>query len=104
MSPGLQPLGSSSDQKSRLFDIFRPHYHTVLTFANNSIQAAPIRTELEKSIVHTLLLLPEGSYNSNHRGVVIDTRGHACDAYQVKSGQLKVILIVRPDGVVGAIV
>ena len=109
-APGLQPLGSSSDPTLRLFDIFRPHYHTVLIFANNSMQAAPILTELEmlpKGIVHSLLLFPsEGSYDSNDHGVdrvVIDERGHAYDAYGIKKGQLAVV-IVRPDAVVGAIV
>ena len=109
-APELQPLGLSSDPILRLFDIFRPHYHTVLIFAKDSTQATPIGTALEMlstGIAHSIVLLPsEGSYNSNHRGVdraVIDTQGHAYDAYGAKKGQLTIV-IVRPDAVVGAIV
>lgn len=108
-APGLQPLGSLFDPKLRLFDIFKPHYHTALVFANDSMQAGPIRIELERlprGILHSILLFPEGSNDSNHCGVdgmVVDTRGHAYDAYRVKRGQLKAV-IVRPDGMVGAIV
>ncbi|KAG2123840.1 FAD binding domain-containing protein, partial [Suillus clintonianus] len=108
-APGLRPLGSLHDPKLRLFDVFKSHCHTALVFANDSMQAGPIRTELERlprGILHSLLLLPEGSSDSNRYGVdgvVIDTRGHAYDAYKAKKGQLKVV-IVRPDGTIGAIV
>ena len=120
----------SGESGARLFDIFTPTYHTVLTFVTST--SAPVLREVlsvleelgekknEKLVKH-LAILPPGNEDAKDMStrveqakscggtigvggeILVDHAGHAHSAYVVDQGETKVI-VVRPDGVVGAVV
>ncbi|KIK40375.1 hypothetical protein CY34DRAFT_807313 [Suillus luteus UH-Slu-Lm8-n1] len=105
----LQVGGGESDAKT-LFSLYRPWYHTVLVFAPSPADATPVLGALEayeKSAVRSAVVLPSSasvtSVESPADLVLVDQEGHAYSAYLVEAGQTKVF-VIRPDGVVGAIV
>ncbi|KAG1723314.1 FAD binding domain-containing protein [Suillus occidentalis] len=105
----LQVGGGESDAKT-LFSLYRPWYHTVLVFAPSPADAIPVLGALEayeKSAVRSAVVLPSSasvtSVASPADLVFVDQKGYAYSAYLVEAGQTKVF-VIRPDGVVGAIV
>ncbi|KAI6154828.1 FAD binding domain-containing protein [Pisolithus tinctorius] len=122
-APGLlRVLQTGGPGNTRLFDIFAPMYHTVLIFAPASVvpvvssvlatlkQGVPIN-----GLVRPLIVLP-GRPSDLDGGVetlsvqdqaadveiFVDQAGHAYRGYFIEKDKTKVI-VVRPDGVVGAI-
>ncbi|EGN99607.1 hypothetical protein SERLA73DRAFT_179694 [Serpula lacrymans var. lacrymans S7.3] len=98
-----------SGEATRFFDIFRPRYHTVLIFASDAAKASPIISELsryEPSVLRSVIVLPAGSSaqaDSAAADIVLeDKEGYAYKHYLV--GDETRVVVVRPDGVVGAIV
>ncbi|KIJ58096.1 hypothetical protein HYDPIDRAFT_44627 [Hydnomerulius pinastri MD-312] len=96
--------------ETRLFDIFEPAHHTVLIFGSDESFVNGILSSLQnynKSVIRSVVVLPTTASASatpaNAHQVVIDQEGHAHDAYLVAQGESRVV-VVRPDGVVGAIV
>ncbi|KAH7928575.1 hypothetical protein BV22DRAFT_192143 [Leucogyrophana mollusca] len=95
----------------RLFDIFRPAYHTVLVFAPDPAIAAPLLSavsQYDSSILRSVVVVPSSSTLPTATGtasdlVLVDQGGHAYGGYLVKEGETRIV-VVRPDGVVGAIV
>ncbi|KAG1716082.1 hypothetical protein ID866_1054 [Astraeus odoratus] len=121
-------------RSSRLFDIFAPTYHTVLIFvpslsAPEVQRVLAVLRRLDGDIAKLLVVLPSEGHSKPpvedgttveqsatgelrtdderqlafEGGVLLDRDGHAYDAYIVERGSAKVV-VVRPDGVVGAIV
>lgn len=95
-----------------LFNVFAPWLHTVLFFSTNGSSG------LEHSLktvqryptdrVRTVLVLPSGSQFSASSAaelnlVLSDQDGHAYEGYGIE-GSAPTTAIIRPDGVVGAIV
>jgi hypothetical protein len=93
-----------------LFGIFSPSHHTVLVFTKkyeeqSALALSSVINGLPGKTVRTVLILPSGS-NVNELGmiydeVLIDSAGHAYAAYHLPSDE-SCMVVVRPDGVVGA--
>ncbi|KAI6108290.1 FAD binding domain-containing protein [Pisolithus sp. B1] len=109
---------------TRMFDIFTSTHHTVIIFAPTSVVPVvqPILVTLQeavsKQLVQRVVVLPGShpepgghveSRTSSGEGetvdvkVLVDQVGRAYRGYVVEEGEIKVV-VVRPDGVVGAIV
>ncbi|KIJ67510.1 hypothetical protein HYDPIDRAFT_180357 [Hydnomerulius pinastri MD-312] len=90
--------------ETRLFDLLDPARHTVLVFAGDVRDAADVvgargaLTSVPRSVVQAFIVLPAGSTPR-----LVDASGRAYKAYLAEEGETKVV-IVRPDGVIGALV
>jgi hypothetical protein len=104
-------INTTSEHKHEtLFSIFSPSHHTVLVFAKeyeekSALALSTVISRLPGKTIHTVLILPSES-NVNEHGavydqVLIDSEGHAHAGYVLPSDQ-SYIVIVRPDGVIGA--
>ncbi|KAI6154838.1 FAD binding domain-containing protein [Pisolithus tinctorius] len=120
VSSGSQPNGMIGS--TRLFDIFASTHHTVIMFIP-SLAVPDLRSVLvaldksvRKGLVRRIVVLPEPSSEADGRvgrtiegnqgidaEVLVDQAGHAYRGYIVEKQEVKVV-VVRPDGVVGAIV
>ena len=99
-------LVNADGTESALFDLFKPTHHTVLVFAPRggaakiiqAIQAYPAGT------VQTVVLGKDAVPQTvDGAKSYYDKEGHAHRAYQV-DGDTETIVVVRPDGYVGAVV
>ncbi|KAI6095819.1 FAD binding domain-containing protein [Pisolithus croceorrhizus] len=114
------PSGMAGD--TRMFDIFASSHHTVIIFAPALVVPAvrsilvALQQIVPKGLVTRVVVLPGSTSEPNSRletspeedqtidaEVLIDHAGHAYRGYIVESQEVKVV-VVRPDGVVGAIV
>ncbi|KAH7925919.1 hypothetical protein BV22DRAFT_1128595 [Leucogyrophana mollusca] len=108
-APDAPKLIRSDGEPTRLFDIFRPAYHSVLVFSPDSASATPLLSALsqyDSSVLRSAVVLPssaEPSSTSTADLTLVDDGGYAYGGYLVKEGETRVV-VVRPDGVVGAIV
>jgi hypothetical protein len=101
---------TSEYKHETLFSIFSPSHHTVLVFTKeyeeqSALALSTVISRLPGKTIHTVLILPSES-NVNEHGavydqVLIDSGGHAHAGYGLPSDQ-SYIVIVRPDGVIGA--
>ena len=108
-APALAPVSKDQTTPLSLFGIFKPVHHTVLLFATDTGYAQQVLAELKRypdGSVKTVVVYPQGSASAAPVAeadfTVVDTEGHAFTAYGVTPEQ-SVTVIVRPDGVVGAI-
>ncbi|VDB99016.1 unnamed protein product [Peniophora sp. CBMAI 1063] len=96
-APGL--VGTQGE--TSLFDIFHVGRHTVLVF--DSSRVAAVRAVVEKYPkecgIDVVTVLPKGS--EKEEAALVDCQGHAAHGYGVEAGVA--VAIVRPDGVVGAL-
>ncbi|KDQ10915.1 hypothetical protein BOTBODRAFT_35858 [Botryobasidium botryosum FD-172 SS1] len=106
----------SSVTTTTLFGEFSSTSHTVLVFAEQDGSIAlPILRKLapysaqvspNSSLVQSIVILPSTLASHSCEGssgkMLVDREGHAYDAYAIKDEGY--VVIVRPDGVVGAIV
>ncbi|EGN99774.1 hypothetical protein SERLA73DRAFT_88431 [Serpula lacrymans var. lacrymans S7.3] len=112
-APGLvdimYPGGTTT---TRLFDIFQPIYHTVLVFTADYTTVAQIVSALglyDSNVIRTVVVLPANAVTTDESVstpanlTLMDQNCHAYAGYVVGDKQTRVV-IVRPDGVVGAIV
>ncbi|KAL1672846.1 FAD binding domain-containing protein [Schizophyllum commune] len=91
-----------------LFDLFKPTHHVVLVFSKDAARVdAVVDTVagLPKGLAEVTAVLPkegaaDGTTKATH--TLMDKDGHAYKAYEVSSDPT--IVVVRPDGVIGAIV
>ncbi|KAI6105247.1 FAD binding domain-containing protein [Pisolithus croceorrhizus] len=113
-APGLTPVASpsrTSAASTHMFDIFGSTHHTVIIFAPTL--ASPV---VQSELVRRVVVLPGSASGPDGRveassevdqavdvEVLVDHEGHAYRGYIVESQGVKVV-VVRPDGVVGAIV
>jgi hypothetical protein len=111
-APGLVKVNfdnQKSSESTRLFKLLSPTYHTVLIFSeaadvHATLQAAIAR--FPKEFVRVVVLLRAGATNMIQDvtcDVFEDRDGHAYDAYKAAEGANRIV-IIRPDGVTGAIV
>jgi len=106
-SPDAPGLVNSSGKQTRLFDIFKPWLHTVLIFGDDLAPSVlrALRRYPEKTI-QTFCIVPREASSSAqlHADAVLEDRGgHAYTGYAVDRARSTVI-VVRPDGVIGAVV
>ena len=97
-----------AETETRLFDVFCPIHHTVLVFAPDSASSMDVLEVLGRypgDVIRPVIVLSQDSEVTigAQADVVIDRGGHAYQAYLAVRGEQKVV-VVRPDGVVGAIV
>ncbi|KIK20926.1 hypothetical protein PISMIDRAFT_12671 [Pisolithus microcarpus 441] len=127
VSSGSQSTVSRSDGvagSTRMFDIFASTHHTIIIFAPSLATPAVqsmivtlqgvISKELAKRVVvlpgshsepgeHVESRMSSGEDETIDVEVLVDQAGHAYRGYVVEEGGIKIV-VVRPDGVVGAIV
>lgn len=117
-APALRVVARASGsvaeaEETSLFNTYLPTRHTVLLFAQSSSdpQLQPIVEAARaspKDTVQIVAILTNGTNPSSQPAVegvdliVVDTLGHAADAYPPTTKGFGII-IVRPDGVVGAV-
>jgi hypothetical protein len=109
-APNMLQVGRAEPDETTLFSLYRPWYHAVLVFAPSLADASPILGALEvydKGVVRSAVVLPS-SASVTHVAtaadlVLVDREGYAYSAYLMEAGQTKVF-VIRPDGVIGAIV
>ncbi|KAJ3875557.1 monooxygenase, partial [Lentinula edodes] len=113
-APDLEDLRTNRTLTS-LFDIFGPDHHTVLIFSSVRSKGEEITSGLSgysKGLFKTVLILPAFSesesiasvkQSSGFDLVLRDGGGHAYKGYPTLPGPCTVI-VVRPDGVIGAVV
>ena len=113
-APGLVKLkfdtgNQKSSKSTRLFKLLSPTYHTVLIFAEAANVHATLQAGIArfpKEIIQVVVILRAGTTNMIQDvacDVFEDQGGHAYDAYKGAEGP-NGIVIIRPDGVTGAIV
>jgi hypothetical protein len=109
-APELLHIHPEESDVTTLFSIYRPWYHTVLVFAPTPADGTPILAALEsydKSVIRSAVILPSSASAARVASpadlVLVDQGGHAYSAYLVEATQTKVF-VIRPDGVIGAIV
>ena len=108
-APGLVLVNGGASETS-FFDVFRPSHHTVLLFntpGELTERALAAAKKAPVGLVKTVAIFPQGTSSPQVFGqpdlVVVDKDGHAFREYQV-TPEKPTIVVVRPDGVVGAIV
>jgi len=97
-----------AETETRLFDVFCPVYHTVLLFVPDVAASADVLEVLKRypgDVIRPVIVLPQGSEVTPgaQADVIIDRGGHAFRGYLAVKGKKRVV-VVRPDGVVGAMV
>ena len=112
-APGLTVVKADAEvAETRFFDLLKATYHTVLVFSPDVGSAEDIIGVLSsypRDIIRSVVVLPqeavatESSTAMAGADVVIDAAGHAYRAYLTEKGEKKAV-VVRPDGVTGAIV
>ncbi|KAG1821891.1 FAD binding domain-containing protein [Suillus subaureus] len=109
-APKMLQVGRAEPDVTTLFSLYKPWYHTVLVFAPDLAEATPILGALkayDNSIVRSAVVLPSSAsvtpVTSPADLVLVDREGYAYSAYLMEAGHMKVF-VIRPDGVVGAIV
>ncbi|KAK7060705.1 hypothetical protein VNI00_000435 [Paramarasmius palmivorus] len=105
-APGLQPIAGG--EETSLFGVFKPTHHTILVFAPSP--GVSLDLSLPKDVVKTLVIYPRDVEREGDAEGVVDTAGYAYKHYgfgidgEKGQGQEKGgVVIVRPDGYVGAI-
>ncbi|PBK76206.1 monooxygenase [Armillaria solidipes] len=110
-APGLISVGQPSDKYlSTLFDIFGPTHHTLLLFSDDKEKQTAILESVKKypaNILKRVVVLSENTdvkSSDLHAELVFkDKDGYAYQNYVIKSRTLDTV-VVRPDGVIGALV
>ncbi|KAI5993040.1 FAD binding domain-containing protein [Pisolithus albus] len=126
-APSLVPVITPNREmaaSTRLFDIFASTHHTIIIFAPPlavpAVQSMIVTLQkvIPKELVKRVVVLPgshsepgghvesrmsSGEDETIDVQVLVDQAGHAYRGYVVEEGGIKIV-VVRPDGVVGAIV
>ena len=110
-APGLVVAASGTEAETtqtRLFDVFSPTCHTALVFTQDAASSTDVLEALREypgDVIRPVIVLPQGSEVTAvpQADIVVDHGGHAYRGYLAVKGERKVV-VVRPDGVVGAIV
>ncbi|KIK98566.1 hypothetical protein PAXRUDRAFT_133959 [Paxillus rubicundulus Ve08.2h10] len=115
-SPGLRVLGRGKDDgETRMFDVFSPTRHTVLVLGpdvESAMDTVDALSMYSRKVLCPVIVLPQASgmgaaglldAGTREVEVLVDEAGHAYRAYLAVKGEMRVV-VVRPDGVVGAIV
>ena len=107
-APGLIVAANGVKTETRLLDVFGATHHTVLVFTPDAWTTTGILEVLKgypRDVIRPVIVLPQGSVARTVAKVdtIVDQGGHAYRAYLAVKGARKVV-VVRPDGVAGAIV
>jgi hypothetical protein len=112
-APGLNVVTAGAQvAETKFFDLIKATYHTVLVFGPDVWSAEDIIDALSlypRDIIRIVVVLPQGAIVTESSivtpgaDVVVDATGRAYLVYLVEKGEKK-LLVVRPDGVAGAIV
>ncbi|KAH9840296.1 monooxygenase [Rhodofomes roseus] len=115
-APGLIILDSTGGQQrttaTSLFDIFGPSYHTVMVFCDGTDKPDQIWSCLGAyplEILRKVLVCARSDDTRSWANIVnadvavVDRDAHVHAGYQVQEDEL-VVIIVRPDGMIGGIV
>ncbi|KIJ13213.1 hypothetical protein PAXINDRAFT_81599, partial [Paxillus involutus ATCC 200175] len=116
-APSLQPYEGGPDgavvalhERQRLFDIFRPWYHTILLFTADIAWAKVVARSinLDPTIIRKVVVIPGSAPDPDECGsdldiILRDDEEHAFGGYHVGKEESR-IFVVRPDGFLGAIV
>ena len=112
-APGLTVVKAGAQvSETRFFDLFKATYHTVLVFGpdvGSTEDIIGVLSSYSRDIIRVVVVLPqaavaiESSTVASEVDVVVDAAGHAYRAYLTEKGEKKVV-VVRPDGVAGAVV
>ncbi|KAK0209204.1 FAD binding domain-containing protein, partial [Desarmillaria ectypa] len=110
-TPDLSSIGQSSDKYlSSLFDIFGPTHHTLLLFSDDKEKQTTILESVKKYLANILKCVVVLSENTGIKSsglpaelVFKDKDGYAYQNYVIRSRTLDAV-VVRPDGVIGALV
>ncbi len=109
----VNPNAGDGKPSTSIFSVLQPTQHTALLFVANLAEAKSILDGFStwaKDTVKVVAVLPKGTdYASvditDYEGaVLVDQQGHAHDAYGAVVDDEFPVVIVRPDGVIGAIV
>jgi hypothetical protein len=111
-APGLSVVkGGAQAPETRFFDLFKATYHTVLVFGPDVGSAENIIGALSsysRDIIRIVVVLPQEAVATElsavtpRADIVVDAAGHAYRAYLTAKGEKRAV-VVRPDGVAGAI-
>ncbi|EED85347.1 hypothetical monooxygenase [Postia placenta Mad-698-R] len=102
-----------TNAKTSVFKIISVSYHTVLLFSHDQAQIKAISAVLRKfpadAIRSVVIYAKDGPITPSASEddadlILVDDEGHAYSGYQVCDARVTTIIVVRPDGVVGAIV
>ena len=107
-APNAPGLVDETDKETALFEIFKPYFHTLLVFkpADTGVEniVSAVRALTKSGVVRTVILgreeVPKEVLGAS---AYRDTQGYAHKAYHVDDAELAVV-VVRPDGYVGAFV
>lgn len=103
-APGLVDV---SGRTTKLFDRFNTYSHTVLIFGPPALNIVEALAQYPRGAIQCLFILPKGSMlptaNSSTAIAVEDRGEHAHIGYAVANKKLPTIVVVRPDGAIGAI-
>ncbi|CCM01286.1 uncharacterized protein FIBRA_03335 [Fibroporia radiculosa] len=110
-APGLVPVNAGADAKlTSLFRTFGSTYHTVLFFTpdpSNVTLALESLKAYPAELILSAIVYPKGTSNTLVIGhadkCFVDGQAHASAAYGISALET-MIVIVRPDGIVGGIV
>ena len=109
MQPPARPAETTGRERlgaEKLFDVFSPTRHTVLVFTEDEEKVQGVLEQvktLPEGVAEVVVIAPKGkAAEVAGAKVVEDVEGHARSIYQVE--QDPTIVVVRPDGAVGAIV
>jgi len=109
--PSLINATTGEHKRQTLFDIFSPSHHSVLVFTKKyeehlALALSSVINRLPEKTVRSVLILPFESnvqdLGSVYDEVLIDSGGHAYGGYGLPNDDQSYIVVVRPDGVVGA--
>jgi hypothetical protein len=104
----VKPDNQKSSDSTRLFKLLSPARHTVLIFAEVADVHATLAAiaKYHKDLVRAVVIIRPGITNTIQDAacdVFEDRDGHAYDAYRGAEGA-NAIAVLRPDGVLGALV
>lgn len=110
-APGMRDIRTNA--KTSVFKIISASCHTVLLFSHDQAQIKAISAVLRKFPAHAIRSVviyakdgpttPSASEDDTDL-VLVDDEGYAYTGYQVCDARVTSIIVVRPDGVIGAIV
>jgi len=102
---------TGNHKRETLFNIFSPSHHSILVFAKKydeqlALGLSSVIKGLPENTIQSVLILPPESnvkeLDSVYDEVLIDSGGYAYGGYGLPNDDQSYIVVVRPDGVVGA--
>ena len=113
-APGLVEVGGTSAKPVNAFHLFDVTRHLVLVFDRGDEKALrEVARGLERyaapspPLVAVAVILPQGSAHGSaphvkNARVFIDSEGHAFTQYQLQDATDTTVVVIRPDGFIGA--